>query len=471
MKQKSSSYAGLFISIQNSTMAVVNATEEQGSYFHNNPIAVSSIVRDNVTERESLAVNSLGIDNAWTVSASPRDGILFCHCKTQSSTVTHKINISKTAKHPIVLVIGDDYVPPALGGNMRCAVVLRIHKPTVESVMRAVKAFFDGARLPKKSVVLLSFNSLLKVLKSHVFVDLMTRLIDRLGRFFFSLTGIGSKENLAKWRSHDSSPTILTVVSPHELLKGRDPIEFTGVAYAMEALVVCQDIKAALPIVQHYSIFNKEEKAEMFDNQESIDPYVLHTYKDGPVTFTIEPVRREVCHGFQDYTPDISMLFWWQIMCKVVDFMPSNNASNKIIPDLLDLIDGVAGIQAKNLGLPIAMPNLFTYLKNQVGPVEQLTTRPVFGATQQQATSTISGPKFANADIVCIGNSAMRRLVDSLNKLKVNAHFVSIGHQKRLTVSSLDQLADKNSPLFGPKPLVVVDGFDNALLKPSSYDG
>merc|ERR1711911_478652 len=79
------------------------------------------------------------------------------------------------------------------------------------------------------------------------------------------------------------------------------------------------------------------------------------------------------------------------------------------------------------------------------------------------------GPEMV--DIVCIGNSAMRRLVDSLNKLKVNAHFASIGHQKRLTVSSLDQLADKNSPLFGPKPLVVVDGFDNALLKPSSYEG
>ena len=47
---------------------------------------------------------------------------------------------------------------------------------------------------------------------------------------------------------------------------------------------------------------------------------------------------------FKKYTLDISMLFWWQIMCKVVNYMASKNASNKIIPDLPDLIEGVAGI-------------------------------------------------------------------------------------------------------------------------------
>ena len=99
-------------------------------------------------------------------------------------------------------------------------------------------------------------------------------------------------------------------------------------------------------------------------------------------------------------------------------------------------------------------------------------TRPLDHGFSRQALPPSQDQSFTPWILFAFATHPCTGWIDSLNECIVNAQFISLGNQhQRLTESSLDQLAGKNSPTLGPKPLVVVDAFCNALLKLSSYEG
>merc|ERR1711911_426590 len=94
------------------------------------------------------------INTPHTASGLARDNVIICCCTPDR---THIFSMEK----PIILVLGDQMVPPVLGGDGTCAIVIRVDKATPGSILTAAKNFFessgtDATSLPENSIILLS---------------------------------------------------------------------------------------------------------------------------------------------------------------------------------------------------------------------------------------------------------------------------------------------------------------------------
>ena len=92
--------------------------------------AFSSLVRGNVHLGDGSAHLGQSFLVSWTSSvlrgAKQIPAVLSCHCVTASTNTLHilYLNHKNHGSQPLMIIVGDQYVLPVLGGNYRSAIIL-----------------------------------------------------------------------------------------------------------------------------------------------------------------------------------------------------------------------------------------------------------------------------------------------------------------------------------------------------------
>ena len=466
----------LYLSTMNGQRCASGANGwDNGELFIKHCTALSSLVRGNVRLGDGSAHLGQNFPVSWTSSVSrgpkPVPAVLNCHCVTATTNTPHiqYLNHKNHDSRPLMIVVGDQYVPPVLGGNYRCAIILRMDSPTPASILQGVRTLFAGIRLPANSIVFLSFTSLAIELRNSAFIRIALELEEEIGRFFLQSRDQSIKETLLKqWRQDERAPRIINLLSPHEMSTNDISADLAAANYV---LLECYALRADTRLTDLAKIgrrFHAGEGVKTFKTRVDAAAVALPDIEPG-ILFTKPSNNVVVYGGFKkEDLPAVSTKFWWMVSAATTKLWTSAGLDAGAIPDMADCISGVIRDQVSRLNLGSNMPRLFNDLLNlDYGESRPLPEKIQRSLGLQQAIKPADVPRdsLADVDVVLIGNSAAATIADKLKKLGLKTRFRSINPAAgRLTHKSADLFSP--GEFSGQKCLVVVDAFSNSLLQP-----
>ena len=461
---------------------VVSGTSTPVNNFAADPRTCSTIVRGNCKEDSPMAPGQLrDIHNLYTVSAMGEKSRISCFCLTQNTPAMarHTIPTLFDDCSPILLIIGDAYVPPVLGGDGRCAVIIRLHNPTPANILTAVKSFFvNGARLPQDSIVLISLNTFLIETNSHLYIKEMEKLIDKLGRFFLSIWSCSKRvtpEMYDSWAFY-IRVRFLFIAAPHALVDAEKAIDFASVNHFSEAYAALACMRDAGPISSHYERFmlSLGDLANPLQQPAAIPSASLDILPPGQANhnscFT-EKSSRPAFRGIINLPPGVLTVYWSEVALKLVSWYEQLNISVTNLPGLTNIWAGLAGDPVRNLRLDAALPEAFMAIKQfaidcgielkQNNLIDPSPNPPCNTSTAATLTD-----KPVNAPIALIGNSNANNLRLDLSSMGIEARHYGFP-AKHITQGAVDAI---NRYRFSSNTLVILDGFCNATLEPESSE-
>ena len=448
---------------------------DNGELFIMHSTALSSLVRGNVRAGDGSAHLGHNFPVSWTSSVSrtakPVPAVLSCHCVTAKTSTQHALylNHQKHDSKPLMVIVGDQYVPPVLGGNYRCAIILRMDSPTPATILKGVRTLFAGVRLPANSIVFLSFTSLALELRHSAFIRIALDLEEEIGRFFLQNRDQSIKETLLKqWRQDERAPRIINLLSPHVMSTYDISADL---AAANHILLECYALRADTRLTDLADLGKKFLAGEDVQTAKTrVDAAAVTLPDIEPGILFTKPSNNVVVYGgfVKEDLPAVTTKFWWEVAAATTKLWTSAGLDAGAIPDMADCITGAIRDQVSRLNLDSNMPRLFNDLLNlDYGETRPLPERIQRSLCQQQDTKRADAPrdKLADVDVVLIGNSAAATIADKLKKLGLKTCFRSINPAAgRLTHKSADLFS--SGEFSGQKCLVVVDAFSNSLLQP-----
>ena len=460
---------------------IVSGTSPTTVSFTGDPRSCATIVRGNCKEDATMAIGLLpGTQNPYTVSAVCERSRIKCFCLTQSTAARerHSIGSLLDDSPPVLLILGDAHTPPALGGDGRCAIILRLHHPTPDNMLAAVKAFFsNGSRLPQDSAILLSLNSFLIETNSALYLKEMEKLINELGQFFLRIWS-GSKrvtpDMYSQW-SHYFRARFLIIIPPHQLVDTEKAADFAAVSHASEAAAALAEMHDAGPIASHYFNFMQSlgQAATPCDEAVSVPSFSLDIFPPGACASAscyTEKCVRPAYRGLELLTPGLIYIFWCEVALKLFGWYDQQNLCTTNLPHIGNLWAGIAGEPVRNLKLTAAMPEAFDAIRqlantcnvlidesNNLGPDSSHSHNMDVSVNQLSDCN-----KPVNASFALLGNSNANNIRLDLIKKGANARHYGFP-SKHITNSAVEAINRYN---FSSDTLVVLDGFCNATLEP-----
>ena len=173
------------------------------------------------------------ISTPHTASAIASQEAITCCCNPDK---THIFDMKK----PVILVLGDQMVPPVIGGDGVCAIVIRVDKATPGSILTAAKNFFessgtDATSLPENSIILLSLTNFCLEVEAFAYISEMEGLKRKLAKLFYSRSPANatySSDPVLDQHITNMCYTFIDVMVPHEKVS-----DVAAIAAATVALV------------------------------------------------------------------------------------------------------------------------------------------------------------------------------------------------------------------------------------------
>ena len=173
------------------------------------------------------------INTPHTASGLARDNVIICCCTPDR---THIFSMEK----PIILVLVDKMVPPVLGGDGTCAIVIRVDKATPSTILTAAKNFFESSgpnstSLPRHSVVLLSLTNYCLEVEACAYISEMEGLKRKLAKLLYTRSPANatySSDPMMDQHIMNMCYTFIDIMVPHQKVS-----EAAAVAAATVALL------------------------------------------------------------------------------------------------------------------------------------------------------------------------------------------------------------------------------------------
>ena len=451
---------------------------DDGELFIKHRTALSSLVRGNVRLGDGSAHLGQSFPVSWTSSVSRQakqiPSVLNCHCVTATTKPQHLLylNHKKHGSQPLMIIIGDQYVPPVLGGNYRCAIILRMDSPSPATILQGVRTLFAGIRLPSNSIVFLSFTSLAIELRSSAFTRIALDLEEEIGRFFLQNRDPVIKETLLKqWRQDARAPMIVTLLSPHATASDAVSGDLAAASHVLRECYALRADTRLKDLASFSSSFHSNEGVKRFKTRVEAAAVVLPDIDSGIIC--TKPSKNVTAYGGynKEDLPAVATKFWWQVAAETNQSWMDAGLDASAIPDMADCISGFIRNQVTRLGLKQSMPRLFKDLVTldygDSRPLPERIQRSLHPSQAEVGTvsSSTNRTRYKDVDVVLVGNSTAAALADKLKKLGLKTAFRPINETAgRLTHKSADLFS--LDEMSGLNCLVVVDAFCNSLLQP-----
>ena len=232
--------------------------------FNNDVRSTSTIVHGNNTIPPRGPIMKDLPEDPYTISASVLQDSFGCACLPKAGT--HKINAEKT----ILLVLGDGFVPPCIGGNGCCAIVIRVDRATPNTILTAAKNFLEATgdaafSIPADSIIIISMTSYLLEVKAAMYLTAVDALKRNLAKLFFTCSPASCNESINTLDCNVTAMNyrLMDVVVPHSPVDIQAAVAAATVVHVATVVVGANEDQLLGTIPNSYNTFMMEKNSAL----------------------------------------------------------------------------------------------------------------------------------------------------------------------------------------------------------------
>ena len=421
-------------------------------------------------------------EDPYTISASVMHDGFGCACIPNAGA--HKIK----ADNPILLILGDGFVPPCIGGNGRCAVVIRVDRATPDTILTAAKNFFkatgDAAfSIPANSVIIISMTSYLLEVKAAMYLAAVDALKRNLAKLFFTRSPASCSELNTALECNVTAMNyrFIDVIVPHSPVDVQAAVAAATVVHVATVVAGATEDQLLGTIPNTYNTFMADSDSTTLHSE--IPPYLILNSLSGNVskkTVCTAATRVLAYEGVANgMNAELIVTFWCQIANKVKAYVAEKHISFINFPSGTDIKLGIANPCLADITSK-TFPSIHLWMAERMPkPRPTIKSRLHTSAKPNPTPSTTITSKAARK-LVLVGYSQMSIAASQLKQNWPDTNVVSISpplnnnQNRMLTYESADKLcdilngdsgsADDGVYILNEGDVVVIDLFSNGLL-------
>ena len=308
-------------------------------------------------------------EEPYTLSASVSKDGFDCNCR--DNNIDHKIK----ADRPLLLVFGDNFVPPVLGGNGRCAIVIRVDRATPETILLAAKNYFDATgdaafSIPAGSMIVISLTSYLLEVKAAVYISAVDALKRSLAKLLYtrSATMCNESNSVLDCNIMSMDYKFVDVVAPHSNVDIQAAIAAATVVHVATVVAGAIDDQLLGTIPHAYNEYMDDNPSTV--TYAEIPPYIVLNSLSGNVarhTVSTAATRVLAYEGLYDgMTHEHLVLFWSLVVDRIRAYMAEKRLQAANIPSCSDIKLGACSPLLSNLGIKDAFPIIHKWMVDRM---------------------------------------------------------------------------------------------------------
>ena len=415
-----------------------------------------------------------------TMSALPGPDFFQCLCQPDRE---HKIQLDK----PILVILGDQFVPPMVGGNGRCAVVIRGENATPTTIMTAAKNFFDaknGANLPANSIILISLTHFCMEVKAPAFLTGVDWLKRSLARLFYTRNPANVDYPAKVELEHTINTmgyTFIECMSVHGNVSRHAASALATAAYTATTVAGVNRKQGAGKVAATY-LDEMAEDSKVIRHDTEVPPFYIPNNMTGAINQASVLTAATTITAYRGLSQGLNtealMYYWARVIDRVYDYVSCCRLDSSYLPTKHRYFEFATSSVMTNLRFYKEIPNIKKKYAEKKALLAKRRLAAASSAAAENARKANFPAYFKQQQIILISSSNMRRLADQF-KIRLPHIAVSVikatfssgsiaprlnAHSKRSIISALEKLKLKK------EDVVVVDGFCNALLTSEEVD-